>query len=227
MCEKVKTPFSDGKVDLGRGQIRRSEPAMTVSSSLTNFGDENEEQSTQGGAEKIFRENENNFLKICGDYLQKTGRGISHKCIDHSANRRKSNIEALVKDLPDDQKLQIAGSIIKEQIQKNPELQKKNAELLLKSKRGIKRKIILNPRIEEKHPVSEEIFYNYQNNTGATSNEMKRLANFTRCVAGKKAVPIGIRTKLSEQGRVLENLYKSYINYTNLYKSKRLKFAKV
>lgn len=141
---------------------------------------------------------------ICCSCRQNIGRGISHKC-----KNVVQNVESIVLQLPEKQRDQVVSSVLKNK----KELIDCNSQhiedvSLTLATRGRPCTVILNPKKASNIEISAEQFDNFRGNMGMSLNAMKKFTNFIRANVGKKAVPVGITKHMSEQSKILKDIYK-------------------
>ncbi|CAG9762777.1 unnamed protein product [Ceutorhynchus assimilis] len=149
--------------------------------------------------------------KICSKCMQLVGRGIQHI----SCQRKKKNCIDLVNEiLPADTKVkeQLAVSIIKEKIDgERPSTSKFNYQNVKTElcTGGAVSRVVLNPKDETpKELFSDDALDNFKVSTGALTRHMKKLSNFIRSSAGRKAVPKNYVKHCKERSTVLADIYK-------------------
>ena len=138
-----------------------------------------------------------NTIKICAHCKNKVSVGINHPC---NKSENVANVLKIIDTLPKKQQDQIIYSKLKDSIGN------RSGETALTT-RGSKATVTLNPPEEKKPFYSKECLDNFQEHTGTSSNFMKKMTNFIRVGAGKKAIPSHYRDHASKKAKQLKDIY--------------------
>ena len=147
-----------------------------------------------------------NKITLCNICKSEYGPGKHYNC---SINAAPGNVIQIVKNLPDKQQEQITSSLIQGKVMKF------NSETYLTSK-GRTSRVILNPKHSENVCFDKEKLDNFQTKTGSTCNFMRKMCNFIRTGAGKKSIPTFYRKHSFHQSKLLEDIYKSKLEYFDI-----------
>lgn len=193
------------KTEKGAGKLRQINNIITPSAGLYALRASNEIPRKENSNLAVKK------LSLCGVCLSKIARGITHTC--NPTLQLGKNIDRIIAEkLPQKNQEQIATSIVKRKIDSFSDSGKRLANIKVDlGTFGSKTSVVLNPIEKKQVKFSVESLENYQINTGATLNDMKKLNNFLRCTTGKKSVPSNITSHLSKKSKVLEHLYKDGI----------------
>lgn len=196
------------KAKVGRGLKRQESKVINASNGL--YGASNTVNLSK--IEEIKNEPRRS-IHVCKECFQEIGRGKNHSC--GAPAKARENILKLVRKLPDQQQEQVASSILREKVdiqtESNSErIKQLNNETVL-STLGAKMRISINPKQKNDVIFEPDKLDNFQNNTGASLNQMKKLTNFLRSAAGKRSVPTYYAKHASEKSKTLEDVYKEGI----------------
>lgn len=185
-----------GKMPIGRGVQR------TFNTVINTPNGRRGNSNISSLPKKVIERLKNSTL-VCVSCRQEIGRGIKHKC-----NPAK-NLESMIQELPDKNQEQIVSGILKKKINcpDTDRVRIQNVDLSLSTK-GSQLRVLVSPLKKPDVKISEEKFDNLRNNMNLSLTEMKKITNFVRANVGKKSVPKGIIAHLSQQSKLLEDIYK-------------------
>ena len=113
------------------------------------------------------------------------GKGIQHTCYITQA---RENTLSIVKSLPEKQQEQVITSIIREKALSQGKDSCQDLKLQLATT-GLPARLVLNPQKPTEVYFPQEYLDNYQLNTGAWANTMRKLTYLIRTCSGRKSVP--------------------------------------
>lgn len=191
------------KVQIGRGHKRN---AVNIDV-RRNTASTSSQASGTSGINNV-ADKQTLSIKICNVCFQEIGRGKQHTC--NVATVARDNVLKLVEKLPDKQQEQLVTTILKRKFD-STDVGTTNSTTIKLSTLGSQMNVELNPKKTTSVAFSTENLDNFKNNTGASSNEMKKLTNFLRSNAGRKSVPVDYQKHVSEKSNILEIFYKDAI----------------
>ena len=150
---------------------------------------------------------EKKMIVLCNTCKAEYGPGKNHTC---SINAAPENILKIVKKLPPRQQEQITSNLLQSQVKES------KAEANIACFRGYPARVIVNAKHPNKPHFDVENLDNFQTETGSASNFMKKMCNFIRTGAGKQAIPKYYREHSSDRSKLLEDIYKSKIEYFHI-----------
>lgn len=192
---------SHKKQKKGRGQIRD----FSINIDVNKCFDDTSQQKDLLSKNEAKATKPRTSTELCNSCFQQIGKGISHSCRGPSTSNARKNVLNIVQKLPEKQQNQIITKILKKKISNNDNEDKD--ELVLNTL-GSKVRVTFNKKKEKELRFSAERLDNFQANTGSSTNDMKKLANFIRSSAGRNSVPKNYNQHLYEKSNILEHIYK-------------------
>ena len=139
---------------------------------------------------------------LCKACFSEVRRGKKHLC---TISETKDNVVGIFRNIQPKNQEQVLSSVLKSQ--EDVEKKSHNNGLITLSTKGRPLRLATNPKKDKKVTFSHDSLDRFQASMGASNNAMKKLANFLRTSAGRKTVSVDYKTHLSENIKILDDLY--------------------
>lgn len=195
---------SKKKIKKGRGQVRTFSIQIDKSNGIHGGS-----AVTSLPPQRNVIEEPTNLFIMCKICYQEISRGKPHNC--GTPTKARENVMKLVESLPEKQQEQVISSVLKRKRQDNSLSggnvnDVKNCEVQL-STEGSKLRVSVNPKKFKPTTFDVESLDNFQVNTGASRNQMRKLTNFLRCNVGRKSIPPHYERHMTENLNTFDNVY--------------------